>query len=557
MAFTIDNYIEKAKGIDFSKLAHGDFFTRKHPEVIKIIENIHEETNPENVATIHRILGKYFENLDKDIKANPEALKKGSSKPENKETSKQKNSKTKKQENKETQKQKKPRQSRKKLKKHKYKAGQFLYAYVNGYVEKSEIETLSHSVSGEPVYVYRTDKGTKKEVSETILKGLIKQKLARMDKPLPEHTEKVDAEVSFLRRFVAMNGKTKTHEELLNMLKSLQTAIVERRVRKASEYADQIEYMQDKLISMVNDGGSITVNFSGDKLAELKAITTGLATMPAVLVIKRFLRIQGKPGVKEEAKKLLERIETGKAALNASKPLHEKLRVIRKALEDYLAGRSITPSISQSELNGLEGLAGIDGCNKTELKITVKSGKAMRSTDFERKAFYPMGLTGKWHKLLGDMSEPFRLMIYGKGGSGKSTLALDLAKYLADQMGKTVLFVANEEGFGATLQKKIKMLKAVHPELFLVDKIPADLSKYDVVFLDSADSLRLNPEAATKLTLKYPNMNLVTIHKVTKTGNFRGSAEWEHDCDTSVVVTGAVARAEKNRFGGSGEITVF
>ncbi|HKK68450.1 MAG TPA: hypothetical protein VJ946_09560, partial [Bacteroidales bacterium] len=283
MAFTIDNYIEKAKGIDFSKLAHGDFFTRKHPEVIKIIENIHEETNPENLATIHRILDKYFENLDKDIKANPEALKSGGHKGENKETSKQKNSKTKKQENKETQKQKKPRQSRKKLKKHKYKAGQFLYAYVNGYVEKSEIESLSHSESGEPTYVYHTDKGTKKEVSETVLQGLIRQKLARIDKPLPEHTEKVDAEVSFLRRFVAMNGKTKTHEELLTMLKSLQTAIIERRVRKASSYSGQIEYMQDKLIAMVNDGGSITVNFSEDKLTELKAITTGLATMPAVL----------------------------------------------------------------------------------------------------------------------------------------------------------------------------------------------------------------------------------------------------------------------------------
>ncbi|WP_010664011.1 AAA family ATPase [Marinilabilia salmonicolor] len=557
MAFTIDNYIEKAKGIDFSKLAHGDFFTRKHPEIIKIIENIHEETNPENLATIHRILEKYFEILDKDIKANPEALKSGGGKGENKETSKQKNSKTKKQENKETQKQKKPRQSRKKLKKHKYKAGQFLYAYVDGYVEKSEIESLSHAESGEPTYVYRTDKGTKKEVSETVLQGLIRQKLARIDKPLPEHTEKVDAEVSFLRRFVAMNGKTKTHEELLTMLKSLQTAIIERRVRKASTYSGQIEYMQDKLIAMVNDGGSITVNFSEDKLTELKAITTGLATMPAVLVIKRFLRIQGKTGVKEEARKILEKIETGKAGVNASKPLNTKLKIIKRVLERYIAGSTITPTISQSELNGMEGLEGLDGLEKQNRKITVKSGKAMRSTDFEKKAFYPMGLSGKWHKLLGDMSEPFRLMIYGKGGSGKSTLAIDLAKYLADQMGKTVLFVANEEGFGATLQKKIKMLKAVHPDLFLVDKIPADLSKYDVVFLDSADSLRLSPEAATKLTLKYPNMNLVTIHKVTKTGNFRGSAEWEHDCDTSVVVIGGVARAEKNRFGGSGEISVF
>jgi hypothetical protein len=40
---------------------------------------------------------------------------------------------------------------------------------------------------------------------------------------------------------------------------------------------------------------------------------------------------------------------------------------------------------------------------------------------------------------------------------------------------------------------------------------------------------------------------LVTIHKVTKSGSFRESAEWESDCDMLVVVNG-MAKVEKNRF---------
>jgi hypothetical protein len=89
------------------------------------------------------------------------------------------------------------------------------------------------------------------------------------------------------------------------------------------------------------------------------------------------------------------------------------------------------------------------------------------------------------------------------------------------------------------------MYQAVHPELYLVDKLPTDLSQYDVVILDSADSLRLTPEAAIKLTTKHPHLSLVSIHKVTKAGSFRGNAEWEHDCDSSVVVVNGIAKAEK------------
>ena len=91
----------------------------------------------------------------------------------------------------------------------------------------------------------------------------------------------------------------------------------------------------------------------------------------------------------------------------------------------------------------------------------------------------------------------------------------------------------------------------------MVDELPSDLSRYDIVLLDSADSLRMTPDQANRLYKKYPKLSLVTIHKVTRAGSFRGSAEWEHDCDTSVMVVDSVAKAGKNQFGGRGEVRVF
>jgi hypothetical protein len=565
MKLTIGNYIEKSNGIDFSKLDKGDFFKMKHPEIKTIIKNMDDAENETDRQRIESILKSYFQRLNDDIAANPAAFHDGAESDMRK--TKQKNLKTKKlntpkRERKDkapkptkTPKVRKKRVPKVKNKKPKFKQGQMFYEYKgDNIIRMAKIVSIEHSETGEPTYITDDNLRTK----ESIMTALIKSKAASVDKQLPFHSEKVPIELGFLRRFTALDGKTKTHDEILTLLKSLQTAIIERRIRKTSSYASHIEDMQNSLLRLeeASRSGSILVEFPKQKLEELKAVTSGVSTMPAVQAIKAFLKIQGKTGVKEEARKLYEKISSAKPYLNASNSLHAQLKVIAKSLDDYISGNSDKVRVTSAELNGLMGLAGIDEIG-TASAAKLKSGTAMRSTDFAQNDFYPMGITGKWKQLLGSICEPFRLMVYGKGGSGKSTLCLEFAHYLADQMGKTVLFVANEEGFGATLKEKLKRLKASHPDLYVVDELPTDLSKYDIVFLDSADSLRLSPQEAEKLCKKHPKLSLVTIHKVTKTGSFRGSAEWEHDCDTSVVVANGTAKAEKNRFGGKGEIGVF
>lgn len=143
-------------------------------------------------------------------------------------------------------------------------------------------------------------------------------------------------------------------------------------------------------------------------------------------------------------------------------------------------------------------------------------------------------------------------MIYGKAGSGKSSFSLQFAQYLAT-LGKKVLYVADEEKFGYTLQEKMKRFGIAHQNLSIIDKIPNNTTDFDVIFIDSINSIGYEPEDLRKLD---KGQSWVYVFQSTKDGNFRGSQEFEHDVDTSIVVEEMKAHTIKNRFGGKGEFEI-
>lgn len=182
----------------------------------------------------------------------------------------------------------------------------------------------------------------------------------------------------------------------------------------------------------------------------------------------------------------------------------------------------------------------------------VASGNALGSVEFLSADFKILPFSGKWKQLIGSPSEPFKIMIYGKAGNGKSSCALQLVQYLAT-LGKSVLYVSDEEKFSYTLQEKMKRFNIAHRNLFVIDKMPNDTTSYDVIFIDSVNSIGYEPEDLRKLD---KGQSWVYVFQSTKEGNFRGSQEFEHDVDTSICVENMKAHAIKNRFGGKGEINV-
>jgi hypothetical protein len=219
---------------------------------------------------------------------------------------------------------------------------------------------------------------------------------------------------------------------------------------------------------------------------------------------------------------------------------------------------SITGYIFGCQLHGLQGV--LDGCGCDELDgldgDTIPRNTIMSSTDIVALQFDKIGFKGKWLELIGDPSPGFTAMIFGRPKMGKSYMAVDFAGYLARNHG-SVLYVAREEGIDDTLQKKLKDKEVAHPDLFVSDYLPNDLSDYDFIFFDSVNKLKLTPDDLDELRRTYPKKSFIFIFQTTKAGSFRGSNDYMHDVDVVIEVPEKGLAVQNGRFNQGGEMEIF
>lgn len=168
--------------------------------------------------------------------------------------------------------------------------------------------------------------------------------------------------------------------------------------------------------------------------------------------------------------------------------------------------------------------------------------------------FQTIGLTGKYKELIGDPSVGFSAMVFGLPKSGKSTLCLDFAKHLAQNHGK-VLFCAVEEGFGYTLKEKIEHLKASHPNLFITDRTPNDVSAYQFVFIDSVSKAGIDIADMEQLRKMHTETSFIFIYHTTKEGRFKGVNTHAHEVDVIIEVGNGEVKAT-GRFKAGGQISI-
>ncbi len=139
---------------------------------------------------------------------------------------------------------------------------------------------------------------------------------------------------------------------------------------------------------------------------------------------------------------------------------------------------------------------------------------------------------------------------------GKSYLCVDFAGYLARSHGK-VLYVAREEGLDKTLQDKLNDKDVKHPNLYVASAIPASLTFYDFIFLDSVNRLGLKPEDLNRLRAMYPDKSFVFIFQTTKDGKFRGANTFQHDVDSVIELPEKGKAVQYGRFNAGGEMSIF
>jgi hypothetical protein len=185
----------------------------------------------------------------------------------------------------------------------------------------------------------------------------------------------------------------------------------------------------------------------------------------------------------------------------------------------------------------------------------------MSSNELINHTYTKYNFTGKWNDFVGQPSKNFHAMIYGRPKQGKSILAVQFAEYLSN-FGR-VLYIASEEGFSVTLQKKVAEFAQDNPNLDFANyrdfnqiKEALYVRKYSFVFIDSVNFIKITPEDVEDLKSANKQTAFITIQQATKNGNFRGSQEFAHNCDMVIRVEAGQA-SHQGRFQEPTEMAVF
>ena len=182
----------------------------------------------------------------------------------------------------------------------------------------------------------------------------------------------------------------------------------------------------------------------------------------------------------------------------------------------------------------------------------VSSQKAISLESLKNKKFKTLPFSDKWKDLIGTPEANFCMMVYGNPGQGKSYFTLELSEYLAHNFG-TVLFNSSEEGSSLSLQNKINHFDIKN--IYLGDAKDIDSlqylltqSPYKFVVIDSINHMSITPEDLRKLRGLHPDKGFICILQSTKSGDFKGGNEFEHDADISIKIDKRVAECKKTRY---------
>ena len=243
----------------------------------------------------------------------------------------------------------------------------------------------------------------------------------------------------------------------------------------------------------------------------------------------------------DEAQKLAQANEKEKDLLQLdqeilnSKTKEKDIKIERDAVQKQIARyEKISPEVIYNEFEDLS------------------KQKAISLESLKSKKFNTWKFSDKWKDLIGTPEANFCMMVYGKPGQGKSYFTLELSEYLASNFG-TVLFNSSEEGPSLSLQNKVINLNTGNIYLGRADDIKSlqfllTQSPYKFVVIDSVNHMNITPEDLRKLRGSHPSIAFICILQSTKSGDFKGSNEYEHDADVSIKIDSRTPECMKTRY---------
>lgn len=419
--------------------------------------------------------------------------------------------------------------------------------------------------------------------------------------PNAKPVREISPSVKLIKRFANLHGKTLTEKQLGAFIKAMQKEMALQHIRATDPYHATIYHIQDVLVDTFNDADpNDRIQFTikgGDKY---KAIGKSETEMLSVKFVKRYAGLIGKIDTTKQRRlhtDISKAMEAGKIAHND--PLFSYLKNALSSLHDAYTGKGKL-LVSDAELFGLQGLgfipamiaaavgkgiehfahkalkpgSDVDGIGCACLDHTTNGTEGTQPQpvkdqdedtvqsigEVKKMEFDLIGLDDLYLELIGEACRPTSFLIYGPGGSGKSTFTLLFGNYMA-QKGNRVLYVAGEQKDTPVFTKMVNRLKIQdNKNLGIVKRVANhDLNNYDILVIDSKDSINYTLEDFIKQREQYPHLSFVILSQATKNGGFTGTEKWRNEVDTLVFCEKMIAytNRDKNRWGGSSEIKIL
>lgn len=306
---------------------------------------------------------------------------------------------------------------------------------------------------------------------------------------------KTGQDQSFINRFVKLNSKTLTREEIGKFVQSLQRAIIKKQIRKSSLYARHIEKIQDKLIVQYNqldDGEKVRIQIGEEWLTELTALQ--------------------KPNV-------LDGIPDASAAKIGS----PKKSSIFESI-DHIQGN---PSEDSFRLPGDLGKL-LGDLERFELAITLEGDQGGGKTRFGYQLADAFATLGN------------RIAVFSLEIGKKSDLIRRMREDYVDSSNRDKIFITDQlpDGF-ETIRKSAK--------------------EFDTVIIDSWNKLNVHSSQFDKLRKDFPDTIFIVIFQRTTQGTIRGGTAPLFDAGINLEVVKVddsfqnnYVVATKNRYGETG-----
>lgn len=219
-------------------------------------------------------------------------------------------------------------------------------------IEKFNIKLKTESKAPKTKVSATKKTATKKTSSK---KKAVSKQAVRKENEVPV----MPLEVRFIKRYLSMHDKRVTEKQVSLFYKAIQKSALEKKIRKAGKYADEIMKISKDLSQTYKDmNNSCKFEIPKTLHTKLKKISDSYGVTPVITLIKRFVSLYGNI-TKEKANRLLKNIENAKknGKVTSKDGAYTRLNEVQKHLEKFLDSDKLI--VTDIQLNGLKGIAGL------------------------------------------------------------------------------------------------------------------------------------------------------------------------------------------------------